>query len=252
MTIDSKIIPTLAESGSLARTFVDVAQSLSQGQDSYEVLSMLSERCVELLPVKASGILIKDQAGILQVIAASNPSAHLLDLFQIQNEEGPCFECCGNGKPVSDTELASNGPWPRFANLARNKGFHAAYALPLQSKGKVLGALNLFAEKNLTDERVLVAQTLADAATLSLLQLDPVADIEILARKVFSTIEERNIVEQAKGMISQRFSVSADFALVRIRSVSDKCNCPIIEVARAIVERDVSHPSHSLLQAKET
>jgi len=103
--VTSKVIPTLPESGSLARTFVDLAQSLSRGQDSYEVLSMLSERCVEVLPVKASGILITDQSGVLQVIAASSPSAHLLDLFQIQNEEGPCFECCKNGEAISDTKL---------------------------------------------------------------------------------------------------------------------------------------------------
>ncbi|MFM2116047.1 MAG: hypothetical protein RIQ80_146 [Actinomycetota bacterium] len=245
--VTSKVIPTLPESGSLARTFVDLAQSLSRGQDSYEVLSMLSERCVEVLPVKASGILITDQSGVLQVIAASSPSAHLLDLFQIQNEEGPCFECCKNGEAISDTKLDENGPWPRYSALARKHGFKATYALPLRSKGLVLGALNLFAQVELNSERILVAQTLADAATLSLLQLDPIIDLEIVARKIYFTIEERNIVEQAKGMISQRFEVTADVALARIRKASEKANCHIIEVARAIVTRDSEHPSFTHL-----
>lgn len=241
--ISSQIIPSLPESGSLARTFVDLAQTLSKGQDSYEVLSMLSERCVEVLPVKASGILITDQSGILQVIAASSPSAHLLDLFQIQNEEGPCFVCCKSGEMISDTDLDEAGPWPRYSTLARNHGFRATYALPLRTKGIVLGALNLFAEKALSDERILVAQTLADAATLSLLQLDPVEDLEIVAKKIHFTIEERNIVEQAKGMISQRFEVTADIAFTKIKHASQKTECHVVEVARAIVSRNLSHPS---------
>jgi len=245
--VDSKVIPELPESGSLARTFVDLAQSLSSGQDSYEVLSMLSQRTVEVLPVASSGILITDQAGVLQVIAASSPSAHLLDLFQIQNEEGPCFECCKTGEAISDVLLSENGAWPRYSALARKHGYTATYALPLRSKGVVLGALNLFAQMELSLERLLVAQTLADAATLSLLQLDPVMDLEIVARKVFFTIEERNIVEQAKGMISQRFEVTADVAFERIRQTSKQTSCHIIEVARAIISRDIDHPSFAHL-----
>jgi transcriptional regulator with GAF, ATPase, and Fis domain len=239
-----KLIP---ESEHLARTFVDLTQSLSSGEDSYEVLSMLSNRCVELLPVSASGILIMDQLGILQVIAASSPSAHLLDLFQIQNEEGPCFQCYRTGEAVSDIDVTDEVRWPRYSSLAKSNGFTATYALPLKSRGTVIGALNLFAKEKLSPERILVAQTLADAATLSLLQLDPVSNLEVLARKVVSTIDERDTIEEAKGMISQRFSVTADVALIRIRKASAKSNSPIMEVARAIVTRNNEHPSISHL-----
>jgi len=239
-----KLIP---ESEHLARTFVDLTQSLSSGEDSYEVLSMLSNRCVELLPVSASGILIMDQLGVLQVIAASSPSAHLLDLFQIQNEEGPCFQCYRTGEAVSDIDVTDEVRWPRYSSLAKSNGFTATYALPLKSRGTVIGALNLFAKEKLSPERILVAQTLADAATLSLLQLDPVSNLEVLARKVVSTIDERDTIEEAKGMISQRFSVTADVALIRIRKASAKSNSPIMEVARAIVTRNNEHPSISHL-----
>jgi AmiR/NasT family two-component response regulator len=99
----------------------------------------------------------------------------------------------------------------------------------------------------LSEERLLVAQTLADAATLSVLQLDPVNDLEVITRKIIVTIEQRNIVEQAKGMISQRFSVDADVALIKIRDASERTNSHIIEVARAIVSREISHPSFHYL-----
>jgi transcriptional regulator with GAF, ATPase, and Fis domain len=188
-----------------------------------------------------------DQLGVLQVIAASSPSAHLLDLFQIQNEEGPCFQCYRTGEAVSDIDVTDEVRWPRYSSLAKSNGFTATYALPLKSRGTVIGALNLFAKEKLSPERILVAQTLADAATLSLLQLDPVSNLEVLARKVVSTIDERDTIEEAKGMISQRFSVTADVALIRIRKASAKSNSPIMEVARAIVTRNNEHPSISHL-----
>lgn len=249
-TVQSEIIPTLPESGGLARTFVDLATSLAGGFDSFEVLSMLSQRCVEVLPVHASGILIKDQVGVLQVIAASNSSAHLLDLFQLQNEEGPCFDCCRSGIAVSHVTEVADDRWPRYAALARERGFVATYALPLRSQGLVIGALNLFTMAELSDERLLVAQTLADAATLSIMQLDPIADEEIIVRKIITTINDRNIVEQAKGMIAQRFGVSADVAFLRIRDASTQSHSHFVEVARAIVSRDGGHPSQQFLIVK--
>jgi transcriptional regulator with GAF, ATPase, and Fis domain len=239
--VDSEAIPKFPESGHLARTFVDLTQSLSSGQDSYEVLSMLSNRCVELLPVAASGILVLDQLGVLQVVAASSPSAHLLDLFQIQNEQGPCFECYHTGEAITDLDGEDAIRWPRYRSLARSRGFKATYALPLRSRSAVIGALNLFAKENLTVQRLLVAQTLADAATLSLLQLDPVGNQEILARKVLSTIDQRDAIEEAKGIVSQRYSITADVALMRIKRASFDANKSIVEVARAIVSRDDSN-----------
>ena len=74
-------IEALPESKKLAQTFVDLAHTINLGAERYEAFSLLSEKCVEVLPVSASGILLKDQSGVLQVIAASNPSAHLLELF---------------------------------------------------------------------------------------------------------------------------------------------------------------------------
>jgi hypothetical protein len=190
---------------------------------------MLSNRCVELLPVAASGILVLDQLGVLQVVAASSPSAHLLDLFQIQNEQGPCFECYHTGEAITDLDGEDAIRWPRYRSLARSRGFKATYALPLRSRSAVIGALNLFAKENLTVQRLLVAQ------------LDPVGNQEILARKVLSTIDQRDAIEEAKGIVSQRYSITADVALMRIKRASFDANKSIVEVARAIVSRDDSN-----------
>ncbi|MFZ4670154.1 MAG: GAF and ANTAR domain-containing protein [Microthrixaceae bacterium] len=241
------------DAGPLAETFVELARSVTEGADTVEVFSMLSERCVRLLPVDACGILIVDNSGDLQVIGSSNSSVHLLDLFQLQNEEGPCVECCRTGEAVADTTLDDaalneSGRWPTFAAMTRAQGFRAVYALPLSSRGAVIGALNLFSTSLVGDDQLVVAQALADAATIALLQADPLLDAVTVARQLHLAVEARNTVEQAKGVLAERFDIDFDAAMHRLREVAHELDLRLIEVARTVVERDTDSPAASLLE----
>ncbi len=243
------LAPThLPESEELARTFVALARGVLEGADTVEVFSMLAERCVRLLPVKAGGIVVLDAMGFLQVIGASDQSVHLLDLCQVQNMEGPSLQCCRTGEVVEDTELSENGPWPRFSWLASSHGYSAVYAVPLLSRGVVVGALNLFGDVALPAEQLVVARALADAATLALLQLDPREDTVVVARQVHLAVESRNTVEQARGMLAQRFNMSESAALEQLRRAAEQLSVPLVDVARATVHRDPAHPATSLLE----
>lgn len=222
----------------LAQTLIDVTKAITQGSETIEVFSALAERCVTLIPVSAAGILLRDLSGSLQVVGSSSRSAHVLDLFQLQNEEGPCLECCETGMPVLDDELSAGGPWPRFSELTRSHGFTAVYALPLRSRGVTVGALNLFAEESLDTRRVDVGQALADAATLSLMQVDPTLDYQLVVRSIHVVIESRNTVDQAQGMVAQRYSISVEDALVRLREAANQTGLTLVQTATAVVERD--------------
>jgi len=234
----------------LAVTFIEVAKGVTRGVESVEVFTLLTERCVKLLPVEAAGILLKDVTGTLQVIGSSSPSAHLLDLFQVQNEEGPCLECTQTGLRVIDTELSATGKWPKFSSLARNENYQAVYALPLNSRGVAIGALNLFAVQNLDESTLDIAQSFADTATLSLLQADILTDEQIVLRKIHIAVESRNTVEQAQGMIAERFAISPDVALEKIQAAAKESHVTLLAAAIAIVQRDSASAVSSLLEKK--
>lgn len=237
----------VADAAKLAITLIEITQSVTQGAETLEIFSELAGKCVGLLPVAAAGILLRDVSGILQVIGASSPSAHLLDLFQVQNEEGPCLECTMTGIPVAYGESSEERKWPRFAALARAHGFTAVYALPLRSRDITVGALNLFAREQLSASRLIVAQALADAATLSLLQVDPHIDLQIVIRRIHVAVESRNTLEQAQGMIAQRFGIDAEEALIRLRVASQQTGLSLVEVATAAVQRDPNSPVTPIL-----
>jgi hypothetical protein len=243
----TELLLEVPDATELAVTLIEITKSVTQGAETIEIFTQLAEKCVSLLPVSAAGILLRDIGGTLQVIGASSPSAHLLDLFQVQNEEGPCLECTMTGNPVSDVELSAGGKWPRFSELTGAHGFTAVYALPLRSRDLTVGALNLFAREQLSPGRLVVAQALADAATVSLLQVDPQYDLQIIIRRIHMAVESRNTVEQAQGMIAQRFTIDIEEALIRLRNVSEQTSLTLVEVATAVVERDQDSPVTPML-----
>src|ERR1700733_11087456 len=149
----------------LAATFVELADTLVDDFDVVDFLRGLADRCVALLNVDAAGLMLADQRGSLRVVASSSEQARMVELFQLQHEEGPCMECFHTGVPVSEPDLAAAGQrWPAFAPAASGAGFAAAQALPMRLRDEVIGAMNLFmAVPGQLDETALrVGQALAD------------------------------------------------------------------------------------------
>lgn len=241
-------MPDVEGDTQVARMFIELTGVIARGAETIEVFAELAETCVTLLPVSAAGVLLRDVSGDLQVIGASSPSAHILDLFQVQNDEGPCLECLETGEQVFDISIGSTGRWPRFSDLALQHRFTSVYAFPLRSRRVTVGALNLFATSPLEADRLVVAQALADAATLSLLQIDPKTDNTIVIQRIQRAIEDRNTLDQARGMISQRFEIDPEEASRRLMEVARDLQMTVTSVARAVVHRDGDSPAyHALL-----
>ena len=157
----------------LAEAFVEMADTLVDDFDLIDFLHVLTVRCVRLLNVSAAGLLLTDQRGALQLVAASTEQTRLLELFQLQTDQGPCVECFRTGKPVEVVDLAAaTDRWPRFVEAAHRTGFAAVHALPMRLRTDVIGALNLFSTqaRPLGPDTVRLGQALADVATIGLLQ----------------------------------------------------------------------------------
>src|ERR1044071_7927138 len=121
----------------LADVFIELADTLVDDFDLIEFLNRLTERCVELLDVAAAGLLLTDGQGALQVVAASSERTRLLELFQLQTDQGPCLDCFRTGAPVSVAELPVAGKWPRFTTAATEVGFSAVHALPMRLRSDI-------------------------------------------------------------------------------------------------------------------
>jgi len=223
----------------LARTMVELADTLVDDFDIVELLTTLSDRCVDVLDIAAAGIMLTDGAGNLRVMTSSNDAMGVVELFEVQSQEGPCLDCYRTGKPVLEQDLVTvNGRWPRFAPVAVSAGFRAADALPMRLRGQVIGALNLFRTEigSLTGDDVAVAQALADIATLAILQNRTVVEEREVNAQLTAALTSRIVIEQAKGMVAERQHVRIDQAFIRLRNHARRYNLRLADVARDTVE----------------
>lgn len=221
----------------LAAAFVSLADTLVADFDVVDLLQQLVEECVAILDVSAAGLLLSDERGGLRMIASTSEETRLLELFQLQVDQGPCLECVAAGAPVlvADIEAAA-GRWPRFAVEAAARGFASVHAVPLRLRTQVLGALNLFnaAPGPLADRDVSAAQALADVATIGILQQRTIARSEVLAEQLQTALNSRVVIEQAKGVLAAAGSIDMDAAYRQLRGYARNRNLRLTDTARAV------------------
>ena len=227
----------------LAETFVELADTLIDDFDVIEFLHVLAARCVELLDVDAAGIMLAGPDGTLATVAASDEQTRLLELFETQNDEGPCRDCYQLGAAVVNVDLhGARERWPRFAAQAIAAGFRSANALPLRLRAEAVGSLNLFHAdmRGLGSADLRVAQALADAATIGILQQRSIRNREIVAAQLQGALNSRIVIEQAKGVLAERLQIGVDDAFAVLRGAARSRNLLLSELARDVASGSVS------------
>jgi len=223
----------------LSDTFVELTDTMVAGFDVIDFLHMLTDRSVALLDVEAAGLLLADPRGELRVVAASSEAVRLIELFQLQNDQGPCLDCFRSGRPVQATDLAAEaGRWPRFASAARQAGFGAVQALPMRLREQVIGALNLFRADPgaFAAADIRVGQALADVATIGLLHERSMRRRDTLNEQLQTALNSRVVIEQAKGKLAERLGVDMDQAFSLLRDFARARNRRLSELAQAFVD----------------
>ena len=204
----------------LATTLVELADTLVADFDVVDLLTRLANRCVDVLDVGAAGLMLAAPDGGLRVMASSSEAMLLLELFELQAEEGPCVDCYRTGQPVVNQDLeAANGRWPRFAAEALAAGFHSVHALPMRLRGTVIGALNLFhiERGEMRQSDVDAAQAFADVATIAILQHRAAIEAQVLNEQLNHALNSRVVIEQAKGMVAEREGLDMEQAFATLR-----------------------------------
>lgn len=227
----------------IAEAFVTVADTLVDDYDSIDLLQTLVEVCVELLEVDAGGLVLADEAGDLQLVASTSEQSHFVEVIQLGAGAGPCVDCYTSGRPVTVADMVAEGsPWPVFQAAALQQGFHAVFATPVRLRGHVLGAMNLFstAVGAPSPEDAVLAQALADVATIGILQERGIRETHILNGQLQGALESRVLIEQAKGVLAASGSLDMDEAFSALRSYARANNMSLRDVARGVASRSLN------------
>src|SRR6478609_943653 len=222
----------------LSEAFVELTDTMVADFDVIDFLHVLTGRSVELLDASAAGLLLADPRGELRVVAASSEAARLLELFQLQSDQGPCLDCFRSGRPVAAASLGADRRWPRFAAAAGQAGFSAVQALPMRLRDQVIGALNLFRDTPgaFDPASVRIGQALADVATIGLLHERSMRRSDTLNEQLQTALNSRVVIEQAKGKLAERLGIDMTQAFSLLRSASRDRNLRLADLAQAFID----------------
>jgi len=223
----------------VTEVLVELADTLVVDFDVIDFLHTLVERCVELLAVDAAGLLLADQQGRLEVLAASSEEARLLELFELQSSQGPCMECFTTGDQRTNIGIAQMAEtWPLFAKAATGAGYRAVHAFPLRLRGQVIGAMNLFgrSEPGLPPDDIALGQGMADIATIGLLQQRRSREQDLLTEQLQAALNTRIVIEQAKGVLAERGQIGLGEAFTLLRARARQTRQPLTTIAYAVIE----------------
>ena len=226
----------------LVDLFTTMADTLVDTFDVIELLQLLVDACVDLFDVEAAGLLLADDHGDLEVVASTSEASRLVEVLQVDADEGPCLECFTTGRVVSVPEV-EDGParWSRFEAGALEQGFHSVHAIPLRLRETIIGALNLLrTEPGALNERdVRAAQALADVATIGVLHARVVQEEGFVQAQLRQALDTRVVIEQAKGVLAHQHQVSTEQAFTLLRTRARSTGTRLSDLARDVVARRV-------------
>jgi GAF domain-containing protein len=229
----------MAREAAIVQALVDMADTLVDDYDTVDVLTVLTERNVDLLGVSAAGVMLVSPEGHLRVVASSSETMHILELLEIQAQEGPCLDAFRTGLATGQESLGVDSTrWPTFSAAALEAGFRSIFALPLRLRDMTIGALNLFSVdiEPMAEQDVIVARAFADLATISILRHRATTEAQVLNEQLSNALTSRIVIEQAKGVISERAGVDLVEAFARLRGFARGRNLLLTDVARMAID----------------
>jgi GAF domain-containing protein len=222
----------------LAECFVGLADTLVDDFDVVDLMEVLVATCGEVLHTSAAGLLLNDPDGKLHVVASSSEETRVLELMQLQNAEGPCFDSVRQARAITAEDLhAERDRWPIFVAAALDVGYVSVHAMPLRLRTETIGSLNLFRSKPpaLSDDERRIAQALADVATIGVLQHRAVMEASELAMQLQIALDSRVVIEQAKGVLAERRGLGMPEAFELLRGHARRHNVRLAAVAEDVV-----------------
>lgn len=193
----------------------------------------LAETLAQVLELEASGVLLTEPAPVAAHYGAD--SQHGAELLRT---DGPVRECATSGQQVIAGELKLVARWPLFAERAHTLGYRMIYALPMRHSDTVIGAAAMLASGHrppLDGPTIELAQVLTDLATIALVRSRKLRDQDIVNSQLQQALSSRIVIEQAKGILAERWDVNVDTAFDALRRHARSHNQRLTEVCTQIV-----------------
>ncbi|MBW3619105.1 MAG: GAF and ANTAR domain-containing protein [Actinobacteria bacterium] len=208
-----------------------------------EVLYRLTDHALPFLGSDGAGVSLGDGDGDLRFVTATDDQVVRVEEKQVQSQSGPCHEAFRTGKPtvVDDLRDIDDPRWGDYPAFAIAQGCRSVLGIPMFADGRTIGALNVYRhDAGPWDETTVDdAQLIADMASAYVVNDRTLAESRLLADQLQNALDSRVVIEQAKGILSERHGTDVAAAFQRLRAHARQTNQRLHAVAQAVVDGEV-------------
>ena len=227
-----------------AHVMAEAVRTLASDFEFLDLAHQLTVSTVSLLGAGAAGVMLEDATGRLQVLSASDEDTRLLEIFELQREEGPCYECWRSGTVVTAPDILTGDRWPSFVKEARTLGFVSAAAVPLRLRARVWTTPWTVSAQDMD-----AVQALADVAAVGLVQQRLARESGVVAEQLENALHSRVTIEQAKGLVATKAHVDIDDAFGILEAYAVASGSSVVAVAQDVVDRIITWQDGALRPA---
>ena len=206
---------------SVLQTVSDLAKSVLPGDPETSICLLANDRA--LTPVFTGELALQ------------------LDETQFEKGYGPCLHAARSGELTEIRDTRTEGRWPEYAQVAAAHGNLSSLSVPLPIADSVSGALNIYARvvDAFDEEARWVATRFAPYAGAAVGNAHAYQSAREMADNLQVALESRAVIDQAKGILMERFRLSADQAFQALAQVSMRTNTKVKDVAEKLVHTGV-------------
>ena len=235
---------------SFVEVFAAIADTLQKGHDVIDTMDVLVRGCTTFTAAVAAGILLADSSGVLHFAASSSERASDVEEEQLGAYEGPCVDAYRSGTTIRVPDLAhARLTWPAFSAAAESRGYRAVHSVPIRFGSQRLGALNLFLAESggLSRRDAELAEAMALYAANSVEQHRKLQSHTTVTDQMKVMLEDRVLIEQAKGVLAQRYGVPMDQAFGLLRAEARRTSATLRDTSAKIVNQPFGDGQQKLI-----
>ena len=217
-------------------TLAAVARAISAESYLDRILQAISEMVAETLDSPVCSImLVNEEKRELSISAARCSSPDYLHKMPLKIEDSLIGRVVREGKHIVIQDVKEEKNY-RYPELARKTGLASLLSVPLLSRDKVIGTINIYTRERrvFSDDEIGFVNVVAGQAAIAIENARLMSETLEMKR----TLETRKLVERAKGILQYKHSLTEEEAYLRLRNESRRLRRPMRDLAEAVIMAD--------------
>jgi GAF domain-containing protein len=213
-----------------------LARTISEENYLDRILQAISAMVAETFESPVCSIMLVDEDRRELVISGAQCSSpDYLHKMPLKIEDSLIGRVVREGRPVMVPNVLEEKQY-RYPELARKTGLASLLSVPLVTREKVIGTINIYTRevRQFSEEEIGFVKVVAGQAAIAIENARLMAETLEMKR----ALEARKLIERAKGILQQKYGLTEEEAYLRLRNESRRLRRPMRDLAEAVILAD--------------